>query len=47
MKEDFGCFMRLLGWVLLIAALAAFSLWTTYAIAESDLPEWVKYWLLK
>lgn len=46
-KDDLGCMVRVVGWIIVVAALVAVSMWTTCAIAESDLPNWVKYWLLK
>ena len=43
MKQNIGCFW----YVLLVVIVLALSLGLTYAIATSDMPDWVKFWLLK
>lgn len=32
---------------LIVIVLLGFSIWFTYVISNSDMPDWLKWWLLK
>ena len=42
-NEGCGCFVFVIGMLLILAILFGYG----YLIATSDLPDWVKFWLLK
>lgn len=38
--------MKLLGYILLVAVLMVLSLWLTKLVWTSNLPDWLKIWLV-